>query len=138
MSTLQERVAELVETFEDLDDPMLRYEHLIEMGKALPPLDPASRTEENRIHGCQSQVWVVSERDDAVLHFRADADALIPKGLVAVLVHVFSGLPPAEIANARLDFLERLGLRDHLSPTRKNGLAAMVKRLQREAAACLT
>lgn len=138
MPTLQERVAELVELFDEFDDPMMRYEHLIDMGKALPPLEPASRTEENRIHGCQSQVWVVSERDHEALHFRADADALIPKGLAAVLVHVFSGLPPAEIAHANLDFLERLGLRDHLSPTRKNGLAAMVKRLQREATACLS
>jgi cysteine desulfuration protein SufE len=132
--TIQQRADEVVEEFALFDDWMDRYEHLIEQGKALPPLEAAEQTEDNRIRGCQANVWLVAEGEAARVRYRADSDALITKGLIALLVRVLDGQPPAAVATADLGFLDRIGMREHLSPTRKNGLASMVRQMQLEAA----
>lgn len=134
---LAAREAEVVETFEALGDPFARYEYLIELGKALPPLPEELRTDTFRVRGCQAQVWIVPELRDGRLHLRGDSDALITRGLVALLVDVLSGLPPAVVADAELGFLKDIGLDEHLSATRRNGLAAMVARLKAYARACM-
>ena len=128
--TLAAREADLAETFGLFDDWIGRYEHLIDLGRTLPALPDDERAEPYRIHGCQAQVWVVPEWRDGRLHFRGDSDALITRGLVALLTGLLSGLPPAAIAGADLGVLDRIGLREHLSPTRKNGLAAMIARMK--------
>ncbi|MBO6576302.1 MAG: SufE family protein [Rhodothermales bacterium] len=110
---------------------MGRYEHLIELGKGLPALDEAYRTEGHRVRGCQSQVWLAAERTDrGTIHYQADSDALITKGLVALLLRVLDEQPPADVADASMEFLDRIGMKEHLSPTRKNGLDAMIKRMK--------
>lgn len=125
------RAAALVDEFALFDDWMDRYAHLIDLGRALPPLDEAYKTEDHRVRGCQSQVWLHARREAGdLIHFDADSDALITKGLIALLVRVFSGLPPEEVAHADVGFIEAIGLREHLSPSRANGLAAMVARMQ--------
>ncbi len=130
-ATLADRQEAIVEEFSAFDDWMGRYEYLIELGKSLPPLDEKYKTEENKIHGCQSQVWVHARYEDGRVFFDADSDALITKGLAALLVRVLSGLTPHEIATAELSFINRIGLREHLSPTRKNGLNGMILQMKR-------
>lgn len=112
------------------DDWMGRYEYLIDMGKSLPPMSEEDHTEEYKIRGCQSQVWIKPEKTNGTIHFAGDSDALITKGLVALLIRVLDGQPPEAIANADLGFLDEIGMQEHLSPTRKNGLAAMVKQMK--------
>lgn len=134
--TIDERAREVVEEFSFFDDWTDRYAHLIEQARALPPLDDRYRTDEHRVRGCQSQVWLhAAPEEDGRVHFEADSDALITKGLIALLVRVLGGQPAAEVARADLAFLDEIGLKEHLSPNRANGLAAMVARMKAEAAA---
>ena len=131
--TISEREQEIVDEFSLFDDWMGRYEHLIELGKTVPPIEEEYKTDTYRVHGCQAQVWLRAEEKDGRLYFFADSDAHITKGLIALLIRVLSGLPPEEIAGARLAFLEKIQLQEHLSPTRKNGLAGMIRQMKRYA-----
>ena len=128
--TINETQDEIIEEFTALDDWMDRYQMLIDLGEEQAPLADADKTEQNLIDGCQSRVWIVCEEKDCRLHFRADSDALIVKGLVALVLQVVNDHRPDEIYAADLYFIERIGLRDHLSPTRSNGLLAMVKQIR--------
>ena len=128
--TINETQDEIIEEFTALDDWMARYQMLIDLGEEQAPLADADKTEQNLIDGCQSRVWIVCEEKDGRLHFRADSDALIVKGLVALVLQVVNDHRPDEIYAADLYFIERIGLRDHLSPTRSNGLLAMVKQIR--------
>lgn len=128
--------SEIEENLSFLDDWEDRYRYLIELGQALPPLAPEERNAENRVHGCTSQVWLVSEREGDALRYRGESDAMIVRGLVAVLVALYSGRPAAEIAATdAIEIFDRLGLREHLTTQRSNGLVAMVKRIRSEAEA---
>ena len=124
------RIAALETRLGGHQDWMDRYEEIIRLGGDLPSYPEEHRTEAFKIKGCQSQVWLHPEMREGRLHFDADSDASITKGLVAMMVTAFSDLPPAAIANADLSFLDRLGLREHLSPTRANGLSAMIKQMK--------
>ena len=128
--TINETQDEIIEEFTALDDWMDRYQMLIDLGEEQAPLADADKIEQNLIDGCQSRVWIVCEEKDGRLHFRADSDALIVKGLVALVLQVVNDHRPDEIYAADLYFIERIGLRDHLSPTRSNGLLAMVKQIR--------
>lgn len=121
---------EIVEDFSMYDDWNDKYEYLIEFGKSLSPLDEQYKTEENRIHGCQSKVWMHADVKDDKLFFYADSDAIITKGIVGLLVKVLSGHTPKEIAETDLYFIEKIGLKEHLSPTRANGLLSMIKKMK--------
>ena len=136
--TINETQDEIIEEFTALDDWMDRYQMLIDLGEEQAPLVDADKTEQNLIDGCQSRVWIVCEEKDGKLHFRADSDALIVKGLVALVLQVMNDHRPDEIYAADLYFIERIGLRDHLSPTRSNGLLAMVKQIRMYALAFQT
>ncbi|MDD7524239.1 MAG: SufE family protein [Prevotellamassilia sp.] len=136
--TINETQDEIIEEFTALDDWMDRYQMLIDLGEEQAPLADADKTEQNLIDGCQSRVWIVCEEKDGRLHFRADSDALIVKGLVALVLQVVNDHRPDEIYAADLYFIERIGLRDHLSPTRSNGLLAMVKQIRMYALAFQT
>jgi cysteine desulfuration protein SufE len=135
----ERRFEDIAADFEFLDDWEDRYRYLIELGKELPPFPDEARTEENRVHGCVSQVWILPEAEkpgtpEAVLHLRADSDALIVKGLIAVLLSMVSGKPAREILDMDIaGNLERLGLQEHLTPQRANGLKAMIQRIRQEA-----
>ncbi len=120
---------EVIEEFSALDDWMDKYQMLIDLGGELPALDEQKKTPENLIEGCQSRVWLVCHYADGVMTLEADSDAMIVKGIVALLLRVLSGHSPAEILNSELYFIEQIGLREHLSPTRSNGLVAMVKQI---------
>ena len=134
--TINELQDQIIEEFEGFDDWMDKYQMLIDLGSELDPLDEQFKTEQNLIDGCQSRVWVCCEpKNDGnggktVLHLQADSDALIVKGIVALLLRVLSDQTPQDILSADLYFIERIGLRDHLSPTRSNGLLAMVKQIK--------
>ena len=121
---------EIIAEFSDFDDWMDRYQMLIDMGSEQPPLADQYKTEQNLIDGCQSRVWLQADLVDGKLQFRAESDALIVKGIVALLVRVLSGHTPQEILDADLYFIDRIGLREHLSPTRSNGLGAMLKQMK--------
>lgn len=125
--TINDLQDEIIDEFEGIDDWMDRYAYIIELGNAMPPLDEKYKTSDNLIDGCQSRVWLQADYSDGVVNFQADSDALIVKGIVSLVVRVLSGHTPQEILDADLYFIERIGLRDHLSPTRSNGLLAMVK-----------
>jgi len=130
--------AEISENLSFLDDWEDRYRYLIELGQELPPLEPEERNAQNKVHGCVSQVWLVSERDGDVLRYRGESDAMIVKGLVAVLIALYSGRPASEIAATdAIAIFDRLGLREHLTTQRSNGLVAMVNRIRGEARAVL-
>lgn len=121
---------EIIENFSCLDDWMDRYQLLIELGEEQAPLPPHEKTGQNLIDGCQSRVWLVCDEKDGLLFFRAESDALIVKGIAALLVKVLSGHSPQEILDADLFFIKEIGLADHLSPTRSNGLLAMVRQMR--------
>ncbi len=129
---------EIIAEFSDFDDWMDRYQLLIDMGSEQEPLDEQNKTEQNLIDGCQSRVWLQADLIDGMVHFRAESDALIVKGIVALLVRVLSDHTPQEILDADLYFIERIGLREHLSPTRSNGLGAMLKQMKMYALAFKT
>ncbi len=128
--TINETQDEVVEEFGGFTDWMDKYQLLIDLGSELEPLDAQYKTSQNLIDGCQSRVWVNADYRDGIIDFTADSDALIVKGIIALLIRVLSHHTPAEIAGADLYFIERIGLKDHLSPTRSNGLLAMVKQLR--------
>ena len=128
--TIQEIQDEIIEEFSELDDWMDRYQLLIDLGNEQEPLDEKYKTESNLIDGCQSRVWLQADYRDDKLWFTAESDALIVKGIVSLLIRVLSGHTPQEILDADLYIIERIGLREHLSPTRSNGLLAMVKQMR--------
>lgn len=133
--TINEIQDEVIEEFADFDDWMDKYQMLIDLGNDLGTLDEKYKTEQNLIDGCQSRVWLQCDYVDGKLVFSAESDALIVKGIIALLIRVISGHTPEEIRNADLYFIEKIGLKDHLSPTRSNGLLAMVKQIKAYAVA---
>ena len=133
--TIDEIQDEIIEEFSEFDDWMDKYQMLIDMGNDQPPLDDKYKTESNLIDGCQSRVWLQADYADGVITFSAESDALIVKGIVSLLIRVLSGHSPKEIMDADLYFIDRIGLSDHLSPTRSNGLLAMVKQMRMYAVA---
>lgn len=128
--TINEAQDEVVEEFADLADWMDKYQLLIDLGNAQAPLDPKYKTDSNLIDGCQSRVWLQCDYNEGKLVFSAESDALIVKGIVSLLIRVLSGHTPDEIINADLYFIDKTGLREHLSPTRSNGLLAMIKQIR--------
>lgn len=130
MKTINEAQDEIIEEFSAFDDWMDKYSLIIDMGKNLAPLDPALKTPQNRIEGCQSNVWLDAQYNDGIITFTADSDAILVKGIVSLLVNLLSGRTPDEILNADLYFIQQIGLNEHLSPTRSNGLLAMVKQMK--------
>lgn len=128
--------ADIAENLSYLDDWEDRYRYIIELGQALPPLTEGEKNAENKVHGCVSQVWLVSERDGATVSYRGESDAMIVRGLVAILVALYSGRPAREIAETdAIAIFDELGLREHLTTQRSNGLVAMVNRIRTEARA---
>jgi cysteine desulfuration protein SufE len=130
---LTEKQEEIIQEFEVFDDWMEKYEYIIDLGKDLPKIDEANKTEDRLIEGCQSRVWLDSHFDNGKMHFTADSDAIITKGIIGLLIRVLDQESPESIAKADLFFIGRIGLQEHLSPTRANGLLGMVKRLKLEA-----
>ena len=128
--TINEIQDEIIQEFADFDDWTDRYQLLIDLGSSQPKLDDKYKTEQNLIDGCQSRVWLQADMKDGLLHFQAESDALIVRGIVALLVRVLSDHTPEEILGADLYFIESIGLREHLSPTRSNGLLAMLKQMK--------
>lgn len=135
VDTIASREEEIVEEFALFDEWLDKYEHIIELGKTVGEIDPEYRVDAYKVKGCQSQVWLQPDARDGLVFFKADSDAAITKGLAALMVRVLSGQPAASIAAAPLGFLDAIGLREHLSPTRANGLASMVKQMKLYAAA---
>ncbi len=122
---------QIIEDFAVFDDWMDKYNYLIELGNALPPIDPAHRTDRYAITGCQSRVWLDARlSDDGRVYYSADSDAIITKGIISLLIQVLDGRTPREILDTDLYFIDRVGLRENLSPTRANGLAAMLKQMK--------
>ena len=136
--TINEIQDEIIEEFSGLDDWMDKYQLLIDLGNELAPLDERYKTEQNLIDGCQSRVWLQADYEDGRIHFTAESDALIVKGIVSLLIRVLSDHTPQEILDADLYFIEEIGLKEHLSPTRSNGLVAMVKQIRAYALAFST
>ena len=130
MSNIKEIQEEIVDEFAMFDDWMQRYEYMIELGKSLPLIDEQYKTDENIIKGCQSKVWVHADMKDGKVVFTADSDAIITKGIIAILIRVFSNQEPQAILDANTDFIDEIGLKEHLSPTRANGLVSMIKQLK--------
>lgn len=130
MSSINEVQDEIIEAFAGLNDWMDKYSYIIELGNAVEPLEEKHKTPDNIIDGCQSRVWVIAEENEGKLMFRADSDAIIVKGLISLLIRVFSGHTPQEILETDLYFMKEIGLQEHLSPTRSNGLLAMVKQIR--------
>ncbi|MBM6674323.1 SufE family protein [Marseilla massiliensis] len=136
--TINEAQDEVIEEFSDFTDWMDKYQLLIDLGNEQQPLDQKYKTEDNLIDGCQSRVWLQADYRDGRIYFTAESDALIVKGIIALLIRVLSGHTPQEILDADLYFIDRIGLKDHLSPTRSNGLLAMVKQIRMYALAYKT
>ena len=128
--TINELQEEIIEEFEAFDDWLGRYELIVEYGKALKPMPEEQKTKQNLIDGCQSQVWFTAQLRDGQIFFTGDSDAILVKGMVALLIQVLNGHTPKEILDADLYFIDRIGLREHLSPTRSNGIAAMLKQMK--------
>ena len=133
--SIEEIENEIIDEFEVFEDWMGKYEYLIDLGKSLPLIDSTYKTEENLIKGCQSQVWMHSELKDGKVVYTADSDAIITKGMVALMIRVLSSHTPDEIINSKLEFVEKIGLTKHLSPTRSNGLVSMIKQMKLDAVA---
>lgn len=130
MPDIKEVQDDIIAEFEMFDDWMQRYEYLIDLGKSLPLIKDEYKVEDNIIKGCQSRVWLQAEGDREEVHFTADSDAILTKGLIALLIRVFDGQPARDISSADLYFLDQIGLKEHLSPTRANGLLSMVKQMK--------
>ncbi len=124
---IQEEIEDEFSMFEDWDE---RYQYIIDLGKSLPLIEEQYKTEDNIIKGCQSKVWLHANENDGKIYFTADSDAIITKGIIAILIRVFSGQEAGEIATADIDFVDRIGLKEHLSPTRANGLVSMIKQIK--------
>jgi cysteine desulfuration protein SufE len=135
---IKEIQEEIVDEFSMFDDWMQRYEYMIELGKSLPLIDEKYKTDDNTIKGCQSKVWVHAEMNDEKLIFTADSDAIITKGIIAILIRTFSNQKPKDILEANTQFIDDIGLKEHLSPTRANGLVSMIKQLKLYAVAYQT
>lgn len=133
--TINEIQDEIISEFDMLGEWMDKYEYIIQLGKEMTPMPETLKTDDRLIKGCQSRVWLHADYADGILHFSADSDALITKGLVALMVRVFSGHSPKSIAEADIYFIERIGLQSHLSPTRANGLLSMLKQIKMYAVA---
>ena len=138
MKTINELQDEVIEEFSDFDDWMDKYQLLIDLGNEQVPLHPQYKTEQNLIDGCQSRVWLQADLTDGKVVFQAESDALIVKGIIALLTKVVSGHTPDEILNSDFNFIDKIGLKEHLSPTRSNGLLAMVKQMRMYALAFKT
>ena len=128
--TIKEIQDEIVDEFSMFDDWMQRYEYIIELGKTLPLIDEQYKTEDNIIKGCQSKVWVHANQENDKIVFTADSDAILTKGIIAILIRAFSNQTPAAILDANTDFIDEIGLKEHLSPTRANGLVSMIKQIK--------
>ena len=133
--TLAQTQQELISEFAMFSDWQDRYEHLIELGKDLPLIAPAHKIDDNLVRGCQSRVWLHAAPQNGLVHFTADSDAMITKGIVALLVRVFNDRTPQEILEASTEFIDKIGLRAHLSPNRANGLSSMIDQMKRYALA---
>jgi cysteine desulfuration protein SufE len=131
--SIQEKQQEIIDEFAIYDDWMDKYEYIIELGKSVPTLAPELKTKERLIEGCQSNVWLATEIKDGKMQFSADSDAIITKGIIGLLIHVYNNESPAAILQAELFFINQIGLAEHLSPTRANGLLSMVQRMKTEA-----
>lgn len=131
--TIQEKQQDIIDEFAIYDDWMDKYEYIIELGKSVPTLAPELKTKERLIEGCQSNVWLATELKDGKMHFSADSDAIITKGIIGLLIQVYNNESPAAILQSELFFINQIGLAEHLSPTRANGLLSMVKRIKTEA-----
>ncbi|KAB1069839.1 SufE family protein [Tamlana haliotis] len=136
--SIEEIQNEIIDEFSMFEDWEERYQYMIDLGKDLPLIDDQYKTDSNIIKGCQSKVWVHAEMEDGKLIFTADSDAIITKGIIAILVRSFSNQPPKDIIHAETDFIDQIGLKEHLSPTRANGLVSMVKQLKMYAVAYQT
>lgn len=130
MTTIKQRQEELVKEFEFFDEWMDKYHHIIEKGKSLNALPEQKKNDNLLVQGCQSKVWLHAEKSGENILFQADADAIIAKGIIAMLIDVFNNQPAKEVAVANLGFIEEIGLKDHLSPTRANGLMSMIKQMK--------
>jgi cysteine desulfuration protein SufE len=135
---IKEIQEEIIDEFSMFDDWMQRYEYMIDLGKSLPLINEAYKTEDNIIKGCQSKVWVHADLENNKLIFTADSDAIITKGIIAILIRVFSNQKPQDILDADTQFIDEIGLKEHLSPTRANGLVSMIKQLKLYAVAYQT
>lgn len=136
--TIKEIQDEIVDEFSMFDDWMQRYEYIIDLGKSLPIIDEQYKTEDNIIKGCQSKVWVHAEQKDGKVVFTADSDAILTKGIIGILIRAFSNQKPKDILEANTDFIDEIGLKEHLSPTRANGLVSMIKNIKMYALAFKT
>ena len=128
--TIAETEQQIIDEFANFDEWLDRYAYLIDLGRECPVIDEHDKTEQNLIRGCQSRVWLNCTYSDGVLHFRADSDAVITRGIITLLIRALDGHTPQEILDAKLDFIDAIGLREHLSPTRSNGLTSMVKQMK--------
>lgn len=128
--TIKEIQEEIVDEFAMFDDWMQRYEYIIELGKSLPIIEDQYKVEENLIRGCQSKVWLHAEKKDDKIVFTADSDAILTKGIIAILIRAFSDQKAADVMNADTSFIDEIGLKEHLSPTRANGLVSMLKQIK--------
>jgi cysteine desulfuration protein SufE len=128
--TIKEIQEEIVDEFAMFDDWMQRYEYIIELGKSLPLIEDQYKVEENLIRGCQSKVWLHAEKNDDKIVFTADSDAILTKGIIAILIRTFSDQKAADVMNADTSFIDEIGLKEHLSPTRANGLVSMLKQIK--------
>lgn len=133
MNSFKEKQAAIIADFDVFDDWMDKYELIIELGKEIEGIIPAKRNDQQLIEGCQSRVWLDSSFSDSIMHFSADSDAIITKGIIALLIKVFNGEKPETIIKEELFFIKEIGLQEHLSPTRANGLLGMVKRMKMDA-----
>jgi cysteine desulfuration protein SufE len=131
--TITEKQLEIIDEFSLFDDWMEKYEYIIDLGKDLPAIDPSKKTDDRLIEGCQSRVWLDSSVVDGKMIFTADSDAIITKGIIGLLIRVLNNETPADVAKEELNFIKVIGLQEHLSPTRSNGLVSMVKRMKMEA-----
>lgn len=128
--TIKEVQNEIIDEFSMFDDWTERYEYIIELGKSLPMIDEQYKTDDYIIKGCQSKVWLNAEQKDEKIVFTADSDAILTKGIIAIMIRVFSGQNPKDILDASTDFVDEIGLKEHLSPTRANGLVSMIKQIK--------
>ncbi|MFA3783289.1 SufE family protein [Melioribacteraceae bacterium 4301-Me] len=133
--SIKEKQEALVKEFEQLMDWEDKYQYIIKLGRELPPLPEEFRSDKYKIEGCQSQLWIIAKLENGKLVFYADSDAMIVKGLIAILIKIYSGETPEEILSNPPDFLKKMGIENHLSPTRKNGLSSMIKQIQMYAVA---
>ena len=128
--TIEEKQQEIIDEFTIFEDWMDKYQYLVDLSKSLKPFPEEYRTDDNLIKGCQSRVWIFAVKKDGKINFFGDSDAIIVKGIVSLLINVFSGFTPEEILKADFNFIDEIGLKEHLSPTRSNGLLAMVKQMR--------